>query len=92
MVVTPDELGSAWQGSKLHLPLGTRINGEWFGAPNAGEDMDFSFAQLVAHATKTRAMSAGAIVGSGTIANEDTALGSLHGPAPHRRNPRNGKP
>ena len=74
--VTPDELGVAWQDSKLHLPLVTHINGKWFGAPEAGVDMQFNFAQLVAHAAKTRPLSAGAIVGSGTIANEDTALGA----------------
>lgn len=74
--VTPDELGAAWQDSKLHLPLVTHINGKWFGAPEAGVDMQFNFAQLVAHAAKTRPLSAGAVVGSGTIANEDTALGA----------------
>lgn len=74
--VTPDELGDAWQASKLHLPLVTHINGAWFGAPEAGVDMQFDFAQLVAHAAKTRPLSAGAIVGSGTIANQDTAKGA----------------
>ena len=74
--VTPDELGDAWKGSKVHLPLTTHINGEWFGAPEAGVDMQFDFAQLVAHAAKTRPLSAGTIVGSGTVANEDTSLGA----------------
>ena len=74
--VTPDELGEAWQGNKLHLPLLTHINGEWFGAPEAGEDMQFDFAQLVAHAAKTRPLGAGTIVGSGTIANQDTSRGA----------------
>src|SRR5688500_1343958 len=74
--VTPDELGDAWRDNKLHLPLLTHINGEWFGAPEAGVDMQFDFAQLVAHAAKTRPLSAGAIVGSGTIANEDTGKGA----------------
>lgn len=74
--VTPDELGAAWQGNKLHLPLLTHINGKWFGAPEAGVDMQFDFAQLVAHAAKTRPLSAGTIVGSGTVANEDTSLGA----------------
>ena len=74
--VTPDELGDAWRGNKVHLPLLTHINGEWFGAPEAGEDMQFDFAQLVAHAAKTRPLSAGTIVGSGTIANQDTARGA----------------
>lgn len=74
--VTPDELGEAWQGNKVHLPLLTHINGAWFGAPEAGEDMQFDFAQLVAHAAKTRPLAAGAVIGSGTIANQDTARGA----------------
>jgi fumarylacetoacetate (FAA) hydrolase len=74
--VTPDELGAAWRDNKLHLPLLTHINGAWFGAPEAGVDMQFDFAQLVAHAAKTRPLSAGTIVGSGTVANEDTSLGA----------------
>ena len=74
--VTPDELGAAWRDNKLHLPLVTHINGTWFGAPEAGVDMQFDFAQLVAHAAKTRPLSAGTIVGSGTVANEDTSLGA----------------
>ncbi|WP_295380220.1 fumarylacetoacetate hydrolase family protein [uncultured Stenotrophomonas sp.] len=74
--VTPDELGAAWQDNKVHLPLLTHINGQWFGAPEAGVDMQFNFAQLVAHAAKTRPLSAGTIVGSGTIANEDTSKGA----------------
>jgi fumarylacetoacetate (FAA) hydrolase len=74
--VTPDELADAWQDSKLHRPLLTHINGKWFGAPEAGVDMQFNFAQLVAHAAKTRPLTAGTIVGSGTVANEDTSLGA----------------
>ena len=74
--VTPDELGDAWRDNKVHLPLVTHINGEWFGAPEAGVDMQFDFAQLVAHAARTRPLSAGTIVGSGTVANEDTSLGA----------------
>ena len=74
--VTPDELGDAWRDNKLHLPLLTHINGEWFGAPEAGVDMQFDFSQLVAHAAKTRPLSAGTIVGSGTIANQDTSKGA----------------
>lgn len=74
--VTPDELGDAWADSKVHLAMLTHINGKWFGAPEAGVDMQFNFAQLVAHAAKTRPLSAGTIVGSGTVANEDTTLGA----------------
>ncbi|MBO9875611.1 MULTISPECIES: fumarylacetoacetate hydrolase family protein [Xanthomonas] len=74
--VTPDELGEAWQDNKVHLPLLTHINGAWFGAPEAGEDMQFDFAQLVAHAAKTRPLAAGAVIGSGTIANQDTTRGA----------------
>jgi len=76
VLVTPDELGHAWRDNKLHLPLVTHVNGEWFGAPEAGVDMQFDFAQLVAHAARTRPLSAGTIVGSGTIANEDTSKGA----------------
>lgn len=74
--VTPDELGQAWRGAKLHLPLVSHVNDAWFGAPEAGEDMQFSFADLVAHAAKTRPLSAGTIVGSGTIANQDESRGA----------------
>jgi fumarylacetoacetate (FAA) hydrolase len=74
--VTPDELDGHWRDNKLHLPLLTHVNGEWFGAPEAGVDMQFDFGQLVAHAAKTRPLGAGTIVGSGTIANEDTGLGA----------------
>ncbi|MGH8032665.1 MAG: fumarylacetoacetate hydrolase family protein [Luteimonas sp.] len=74
--VTPDELGDAWRDSKLHRPLLTHVNGDWFGAPEAGVDMQFDFAQLIAHAARTRPLSAGTIVGSGTIANEDTSKGA----------------
>jgi fumarylacetoacetate (FAA) hydrolase len=74
--VTPDELGDAWRANKLHLPLLTHINDAWFGAPEAGVDMQFDFAQLIAHAARTRPLSAGTIVGSGTVANQDTSLGA----------------
>ena len=74
--VTPDELGEAWKDSKLHLPMRTQINGQWFGEAECGVDMQFNFAQLVAHAAKTRPLTAGTIVGSGTIANQDTSKGA----------------
>lgn len=74
--VTPDELGADWKDSKLHLPMRTWINGAWFGEAEAGVDMQFNFAQLIAHVAKTRPLSAGTIVGSGTIANEDTSKGA----------------
>lgn len=74
--VTPDELGDAWRDYTVHLPLISHINGELFGQPEAGENMQFNFARLVAHAAKTRPLSAGAIVGSGTVANEDESLGA----------------
>lgn len=76
VLATPDELGDAWRGAKLNLAMRTWINGAWFGEAEAGVDMQFSFAQLVAHAARTRPLSAGTIVGSGTIANQDTAKGA----------------
>jgi fumarylacetoacetate (FAA) hydrolase len=74
--VTPDELGPAWRDSKVHLPLLSFINGTAFGKPEAGEDMQFSFAQLIAHAAKTRPLTAGTLIGSGTVANQDEAKGA----------------
>ena len=70
VAVTPDELGDAWRGHKLHLPLLSFINGKPFGKPDAGTDMTFDFARLIEHAAKTRRLGAGTIVGSGTVANE----------------------
>jgi fumarylacetoacetate (FAA) hydrolase len=74
--VTPDELGDAWKDDKLHLPMRTWINGQWFGEAECGVDMQFDFSQLVAHVAKTRPLTAGTLVGSGTIANEDTGKGA----------------
>ena len=70
VAVTPDELGDAWRDAKLHLPLLSELNGEPFGRPDAGIDMTFDFGQLIAHAAKTRPLSAGAIIGSGTVSNK----------------------
>jgi len=67
--VTPDELGAAWDGGRVHRPLLSQINGRKLGQPDAGIDMTFDFPNLVAHAAKTRALGAGAIIGSGTVSN-----------------------
>ena len=69
VAVTPNELGSAWRDGKLHLALLAHLNGKLIGRPNAGVDMAFSFAELIAHAAKTRPLGAGSIVGSGTVSN-----------------------
>lgn len=69
VAVTPDELGPAWRENKVHLPLLSYLNGELFGKPNAGVDMTFDFAQLIGHAARTRRLTAGTIVGSGTVSN-----------------------
>ncbi|MAB32352.1 MULTISPECIES: fumarylacetoacetate hydrolase family protein [Thalassospira] len=70
VAVTPDELGEAWDGGKVHLPLCVDLNGKPFGRANAGVDMTFDFAQLIAHAAKTRPLCAGSIIGSGTVSNK----------------------
>lgn len=70
VAVTPDELGEAWDGGKLHLPLLVDYNGKPFGRANAGIDMTFDFGQLIAHAAKTRPLVAGTIIGSGTVSNK----------------------
>jgi fumarylacetoacetate (FAA) hydrolase len=72
VAVTPDELGSAFDGKKVHLPLLSAINGKPFGRPNAGVDMTFDFPTLIAHAVKTRPLKGGAIIGSGTVSNRDS--------------------
>jgi fumarylacetoacetate (FAA) hydrolase len=69
VAVTPDELGAAWDGGRLHLPLLSTLNGQPFGRPNAGIDMTFDFPTLIAHAAKTRPLAAGTIIGSGTVSN-----------------------
>ena len=76
VLVTPDELDGYWEDSTLHRKLVTHIDGELFGQPDAGSDMQFNFAQLVAHAAKTRNLVAGTIVGSGTVANQDESVGA----------------
>ena len=73
--VTADELGEAFHAGRLHLSLRTRLNGELVGDPNAGSEMHFSFFDLIAHVTRTRALTAGSILGSGTVSNADPARG-----------------
>ncbi len=70
VAVTPDELGNAWKDSLVHLPLRVDYNGEPFGRAEAAEDATFSLARLVAHAAKTRPLSAGTVIGSGTVSNK----------------------
>lgn len=68
--VTPDELADKWHDGKLHLPLNSTYNGALFGTPEAGVDMTFNFADLIAHAAKSRPLAAGCIIGSGTVSNK----------------------
>ena len=75
VAVTPDELGDAWRGGKLHLPLRSSWNGRLVGQPDAGVDMVFNFPQLIAHLAKTRNVRAGSIIGSGTVSNKDASKG-----------------
>jgi fumarylacetoacetate (FAA) hydrolase len=75
VAVTPDELGDAWKGGKVHLPLRSTWNGRLVGQPEAGVDMVFNFPQLVAHLCKTRNVRAGSIIGSGTVSNKDASRG-----------------
>ena len=73
--VTPDELGEAWRGGRLHRRLRSTLNGSLVGDPEAGPEMFFSFHELIAHITKTRRFGAGTILGSGTVSNEDRERG-----------------
>ena len=71
VAVTPDELGGAWRDGRLHLPLLALVNGTLFGRPDAGTDMPFDFGPLIAHAAATRRLSAGPVIGAGTVSNRD---------------------
>jgi fumarylacetoacetate (FAA) hydrolase len=75
VAVTPDELGDAWRDGRVHMPLHVQWNGERFGEPH-GSEMNFHFGQLIAHAARTRKLTAGTIVGSGTVSNVSRAAGS----------------
>ncbi len=75
VAVTPDELGADWHDARVHLPLRVNWNGEWFGHPN-GREMTFDFGELIAHVATTRNLSAGTVIGSGTVSNEDRSAGS----------------
>jgi fumarylacetoacetate (FAA) hydrolase len=75
VAITPDELGSFWRDDKVHLPLTVHWNGKKVGEPNAGDDMTFNFAQLIAHVAKTRNVRAGSIIGSGTVSNVNRSRG-----------------
>ena len=76
VAVTPDELGEAWDGRRLHLDCHAWVNGELLGKPNAGKDMQFNFPRLIEHAAKTRPLGAGTIIGSGTVSNRDRSTGA----------------
>jgi fumarylacetoacetate (FAA) hydrolase len=75
VAVTPDELGSAWDGRKAHLPVTVHVNGTLLGQPNAGVDMTFDFPRLIVHAARTRPLGAGTVLGAGTISNKDPKAG-----------------
>jgi fumarylacetoacetate (FAA) hydrolase len=76
VLATPDELGDAWDGGKLHLPLRATLNGKLIGAPDAGVDMTFDFPTLIAHCAKSRSLMAGTVIGSGTVSNVGSEAGS----------------
>lgn len=76
VAVTLDELGDAWDGDRLHLPIITSFRGEAFGRPNAGIEMEFGFPEIIAFAAETRDIGAGSIFGSGTVSNSDPKAGA----------------
>ncbi len=75
VAVTPDELGGAWRDGRVNLPLRVERSGEWFGHPH-GSEMTFHFGELIAHSAYTRLLSAGTIIGSGTVSSADRSVGS----------------
>ena len=75
VAITPDELGDAWRGGRVHLRMEIGINGRRLGNL-ATDQMGFSFYDLIAHAARTRTLGAGTIIGSGTVSNEDASAGT----------------
>ncbi len=75
VAITPDELDDKWADGKCHLPLITHLNDKLLGEPDTGSDMQFSFNELISHAAKSRCLSAGTIIGSGTVSNADESKG-----------------
>ena len=84
VAVTPDEIGGAWRGGRVHLNLESSWNGKRVGLCDAGDEMTFHFGQLIAHVAKTRNVRAGSIVGSGTVSNKDWSRAT-------RASPRSGR-
>ena len=76
VAVTPDELGESWHDYRVHHRLTVHHNHNLFGQPRAGTDMTFNFAELIQYAAKSRHLSAGTIIGSGTVSNKDRSSGS----------------
>ena len=75
VAATPDELGDAWRGGRVHLNLESAWNGKRVGLCSAGDEMTFHFGQLIAHICKTRNVRAGSVIGSGTVSNKDWSRG-----------------
>ena len=75
VLVTPDELGEHWRDGKLHRVMEVWLNERQLGSPHAGEEMQFHFGQLIAHAARTRQLIAGTVLGSGTISNRSDDVG-----------------
>jgi fumarylacetoacetate (FAA) hydrolase len=73
--VTPDELGVAFKDGRPYLRLSCTYNGARVGDLQTGPEMHFSFFQLIAHITRTRSLTAGTILGSGTVSNRDSERG-----------------
>jgi len=76
VALTPDELGDAWDGRKLHGVIRAWVNGALLGEPDSGDDMQFDFPRLIAHAAKTRPLPAGTVIGTGTVSNRDRKRGA----------------
>ena len=76
VAITPDELGEAWDGRRLHGVIRAWVNGTLLGEPDAGDDMQFDFPRLIAHAAKTRPLPAGTVIGTGTVSNRDRKRGA----------------
>ena len=54
---------------KLHANMIIELNGERMGKINTATEMTFGFDRLIEHAAKTRTLSKGTLIGSGTVSS-----------------------
>lgn len=75
IAVTPDELGSLWDGKMVAGKMKCWVRNELVGDIETGIDSAFHYGDLIAHVAQTRDFEPGTLVGLGTVSNEDESVG-----------------